>query len=125
MTTTERTLPEDLVVSAVDLCLTIADARSPDTVEPALLQLRDLLAPTAPLLSVRRRCQSAGDLFTEQDLMLIYGLANDLRRHEIATLLGLDNIQVIDRIKAIKRAVRAGTDAHLVAIAAGRGELWL
>jgi len=57
---------------------------------------------------------------------LIQCLAEGLTYREIGVRLGGMSEQAAkDRISRIRRQVGARTAAHLVAIAAGRGQLWL
>lgn len=72
-----------------------------------------------------RRPAIAGAVITSHDQVFIYGLANGLGHAEIGELLGLSPDQVRRRVQRLMRRVGAHTAAQLVAIAAGRGQLWL
>lgn len=72
-----------------------------------------------------RRPATAGGAISAHDQVFVYGLANGLGHAEIGELLGLSPDQVRRRVQRLMSRVGAHTAAQLVAIAAGRGQLWL
>lgn len=75
-------------------------------------------------LRTRRPADSSGAI-SRHDQLFIYGIANGLTDSEIGDLTNLSPHQVRRRISTIITRVRARNRAHLVAIAAGRGQLWV
>lgn len=136
MTTTEpRTLTATEYGRAIELCqqawktATYPTPRgsNQDRVRRArrtLDQLRNLLGLPAVTDILQRTVQPDGVL-SPSDLLFVYGLANGWTDVEMAEFFDLAPDYISYRIRSAMERVRARTRAQLVAIAAGRGELWL
>lgn len=59
------------------------------------------------------------------ELELIQGLAEGLTFRQVGARYGLSEAAAKDRVRRIRRRFGAHTVAQLVAIVAGRGQLWL
>ena len=133
-TTPERTSDIDLSTAdherAIELCRSAWEmSMTPGrwrTARKHLAELRDLLGRPSVEDLLRRQVRTSG-VIGPGDQLFIYGVANGLTNVEISEALGgwLDPDQVGHRIRTIREAVGAANNAHLVAIAAGRGQLWL